>query len=512
MIIIFEIIEIVLLQVFLVIFIKVNRQNRVNLSFYIFSWLIFGLIRISGEYSLLRKIIQESLLPEIPILTVAFYEFIYIILITLASLFIFTLLNKILFKKSAFYFASFIIWSSIFLLGIAPFIDFLIAQFGITPYITVPFFPFIGKGVPCLLRFGMIFSYLFLTVMIVGGGFYFRYKSKFENNFQKRQQKFLRVKVYIKPGLLIGLLMVIWILFIIVFEYSMTIVGEITLLFNFKVGNITTVHPFWLLAIIYGFLTFVPLYIGYLLWIFIKNRGMVWEYANSFNQLPIFNLGILVFSSFLVGYYELEYAQTTFLSIYLYRAFILFIIYFYLVIYLFLLFLYLLTFQKRSFVDIKFWIRTMLLYIPFLLGYLLAGLILTPTEFIFGILACATLQIFVIYWRSTKIYSFEFKYLNWSVIFAMGCLSISFAGLLSISGLVNVLIFLGLFLILDKYYLHSKIRIIFYGLMSANIILLGGTSSTFLREIWAIGLPNTIIFIITLLWVIVSIYYYYVKQ
>ncbi|MHA1325500.1 MAG: hypothetical protein ACTSRL_22125, partial [Candidatus Helarchaeota archaeon] len=105
-----------------------------------------------------------------------------------------------------------------------------------------------------------------------------------------------------------------------------------------------------------------------------------------------------------------------------------------------------------------------------------------------------------------------FKYLNWSVIFAMGCLSISFAGLLSISGLVNVLIFLGLFLILDKYYLHSKIRIIFYGLMSANIILLGGTSSTFLREIWAIGLPNTIIFIITLLWVIVSIYYYYVKQ
>lgn len=491
---IFEIIEIAVLQVSLIIFTKVIWRRESNLYLLMFSCFIFGIFRLSGMYYLYNIILPEPIFSEIAFITNLFYHFSYIICISLFAICILSIICKIFFKKFAFHSTLSLIWASMFIFGLTPLIDLLLQSFGITPIFVIQIYSFIGFNMSSYGSYGTVVLYAFIGIVILYGGILMGKKYGFKFISEGNPASSQRLLRYIGVGLIAIIVSGVWYYFTVLLDFSMGIIGEITILFKFEILDIVLVHPFWLLMIIYGIMLLVPFYCAFIIFISIKKRRNLWEHPNSFNTMPILNLSVLIFAGFILCYNGLIYPFAQYYFVYLHRSFILFVIYFYLIAFLLLLTLYFLTYQKKPWLDLSFSLKSFLLYIPFILGYFAANQILPSIEIFLGILSCAALQIYAIYLRNIKIHSLDMRELNWFMIFIWGVLSSCFAGLLSITCLVCILVNLGLFYIITFNLKQANNKLILYGLISAIMIVMGGTSSTFLGTIFAMGIPNSVVF------------------
>lgn len=528
---VFEIIEIIFLQAILLLFKKFIWRHDTNLILFMFSCLLFSIFRLSGIYYLYKPIlfsigVSEAYYSEIAVFTAFFYEFFFIICLSLSSIFILSIFSKIFSKTLPYYFIFTLIWACLFIFGVTPYIDLLLYNSGIKPYFLNPIPSFIAFNLPSIETYGTQILYSFITLAILLGGIFLGYKYGFKfmagkaillkGTFLGYKYGFSTIlKRYIGIGIIIIVIAGVWYSLVALFDFSFFIVYLITVMFKFQFFHIALVHPFWLISIIYVILLVIPFYYGYLILVIIKKRENLWAYPNSFNKMPILNLSILVFSGFILCYHNLQYKVPlipAFFEMWVQPSFVLFVIYSYLIAFLVLLTLYCLTFQKKPWTDFLYSLKLFLLYIPFLLGYYLAGQILNITDVFFGILSCTTLQIYVLYLRIIKIKPIDFKHLNWLVIFFWGVLSICFAGLLSITALICIFIDLILFFIINSQLKLTNSKLFFYGGIGTTLFIMGGTSSTFLTTVFAIGIPTIFILGISTFWIFATIFYYLLKK
>ena len=504
---VFEIIGIVGLQVFLLIFTKIVWHHNANLALFAFSTALFGIFRASGMIALAKIVYIPVAFSQIAITTAFFYQFFFIAFISLISIFVLFIFNKILSKTLAYNSIFSIVWACLFIFGLVPFLDVLLLNFGVIPFFSIPIYSFIGQSVGNLETYGTIFLYAFMAFIGICEGIFLAYKYRFKFMSDSNLPFSKLVIKYIGIGIIIIILVGVWYSFITLLDFSYAIVMHIIYLLEFKYLTMLLIHPFWLLMIIYGILLLIVCYIGYLILIIIKRREHLWDRPNSFNKLPILNLGIVVFSGFIFCYNTLQYVQVPFIGGYLHDSFILFVIYFYLIAFLLLLIVYILTFQKKPWTNFSYSIKIFLLFIPFFLGYFIGGQILNTTEVLLGFISCASLQVLAVYLRSIKDHSFGFKHLNWLITLFWGILSICFAGLLSISSLVCGIIASILLYIINFQLKRKNIITFFYGLIGASILLMGGTSSTFIKTLFSIGIPTTIVFGGAFFVIIATIFY-----
>jgi len=500
---VFELIEIILLQIFLIIFLRYLWGKSVTMGLFIFSCFLFSTFRLSASYFLLQMIFPEFHSLEISFPTAFFYEFFYILCISFVAVFLLTSFSKIFSKSLIYRSALTLVWGCMCFFGVALIIDLLLASFGITPYFVTYIYSFIGPNLITFETSGSFFLYTILSLMILLGCIYFGRHHGFKFLSQNSGAYFTITK-YFAIGILISIMIGAWYFFLALISFSTSITLQITILFDFIPYNLT--HPFWILTIIYLILLLAVFYCVYLFFLIFKERTQLWNTPNSFNSMPIFNVSSLVSIGFILCYFEYEFISP---FSHVNFSFILFTIYFYLIITITLLTLYLLTYQKKSFSNLSYSLKMFFLYIPFFLGYFSAGQILSITELLFGLLSCTSLQVYAIYLQIIQNNTLDFKNLNWVIILFWGALSSCFAALLSIASLICVIIALILFYLLT-YYLHKKKTITsFYGIIGTTLIIMGGTSSTFSTNILAIGIPNTIVFGIAVLILMAVLLYTY---
>jgi len=503
---IFEIIEIAVLQIFLLIFTKIIWHHDANLTLFIFSSVLFGIFRAFGMYTV-AEIAFPKTFSQIAIYTAFFYQFFFIAFISLISIFVLITFNKILSRTLAYSSIFSLIWACLFIFGLTPFIDLLLYNLGIMPIFISQVYSFIGFGLGNFETYGTVFLYSFMAFVVICKGIFlgYKYRIKFMSETNLPFSK-MAIK-YIGIGVIVIIIFGMWYSFISLLDYSYSIILHITYILDFKYFELLLIHPFWLLMIIYGILLLMFYYFGYLIFVIVKKRENLWDSPNSFNIIPILNLGILVFSGFIFCYAKLKYIVLPYFGAYLYDSFILFVIYFYLIAFLLFLTLYILTFQKKPWIDFSYSLKIFLLFIPFFGGYFIAGQILNTTELFLGFISCASLQVYAVYLRRIKAYSFDFKHLNWFMVFFWGILSICLAGLLSISSLLCSLIVLILFYLINYQLKRTNTIMISYGLIGTSVLLMGGTSSTFFTAFFTLGIPSTFVFGSAFLIVIATIFY-----
>jgi len=505
---VYEIVEIVFLQIFLLIFAKCIWHKDANLTLFAFSTILFGSFRAFGMYILAQMIFPE-LFSQIAIYTAFFYQFFFIIFVSLISIFTLFIFDKI-FSRAPVYRSIFsFIWACLFIFGITPYLDVICGNLGVIPFFNTEIYPWIGFNLVNIESYGTIFLYAFMAFAIICKGFFLRYKNGFKFMSQTNPPFSNLVMKYIGIGSIILILAAFWYFFIILIDYSLIILTNIALLLEFFYYDLLLIDPFWLLMIIYGILLLISCYLGYLFFLFIKKRENLWNRPNSFNTLPIVNLSVLVFSGFMFCYYELRYLPP---GNYLNDYFIKFVIYFYLIAFLLLLFLYTLTFQKKPWINFSHSISMYLLFIPLFGGYFITGQILNTTELLVGFISCASLQVYAVFLRSIKDNSFGFKDLNWFIILFWGSLSICFAGLLSISSLICALLVLILFYFINFQLKRRDMITIFYGLIGATVLLMGGTTSTFFTTVSSIGIPSAAAFGAAGLITIATVFYQFLQK
>lgn len=506
-IILFIIIQIAVLQIFLFIFIRYIRHQEVTFSLFLFSWLLFSTFRLSGTYHLLQIILPEFSSLEISLITLFFSEFFYVLCITLVSIYFLSIFCKKFSKTFIFHSVLVLCWVSIGFFGITPFIDLLLNSVGITPYFTAMTPKFIGLNLVVFRTYGTIILYLFTTITIFLGSIFLGYKSGFK--FLPESTSILKKRVmrYFGIASIIILLSYGWYWFIIFIDSSTAIVFQITYMFDFTFYNLT--HPFWVLLIIYYILLLIIFYWSYIISIIIRQRNHLWDQPNYFNQLPIINICGLVFIGFILCYFN--YKKFSSYS-YLQPLFVLLSIILYLTLFCILLTIFILTYRKRIWNQFSSSLKLFLLYIPFFIGYFLAGQILTINEILFGILSCTSLGIYAHHLRNDSSPSIPLNYPYLALMFFWAVLSACFAVLLSITSLICVIISIISFSLLHTYSWRLNRRFISYGLILSAIVIMGGTSSTFSTLVFALGIPNTLVFGVTLLMFVTVLIYTYIRD
>jgi len=507
-----ETIEIIVLQLYLIIFTKKIWRQSANLTLFAFSTVLFGLFRASGMYRIAQLSFPEPSFNQIAFLTAIFYQFFFIISVSLISIFILFLYTKMLSKKVTYSSVFSFIWGWMFIFGLFPFIDLLFYNLGLIPGLVITVNLFIGLSMVTVESYGTVLLYLTLALSLICEGVFLGYKHGFKLSPKTKSTFSISMIKYLKIGAAIIGFGGIWYSLILLIFHSATIIMQIVTLMEFIFIDMLLIHPFWLLLIIYGVLLLIPHYVIYLIYIVIQKRENLWEQPNQFNTIPILNLCILVFSGFILCYNELKYPFYPFFGGYLQESFIAFVIYFYLGICLLLLTIYVVTYQKKSWSHGSFSIKMCILFIPFILGYFFAGQILSMTELLFGILCCASIQIYAVYLHNMKLFSSNYNNLNRFIAFFWGILSICFAGLLSISNFVCTFIILILFYVIIYQVKRTNISTILYGLIGSNFLLMGATTSSFVTNFLAIGIPNITVFGSAFLILIGAVFYQFLQK
>ncbi len=506
-IILFEIIEIIILQIFLIIYLKVIRHREASFSFLLFSSFLFGVFRLSGTYYLLKIILSEEMFLEVSFFSVFFFELFYIFIISLFSIFILSLFNRIFSNTTNYRYIFTFIWASIFIFGISRFVDLLLYNSGITPYFNTPVSSLIGQNLFSIETYGTITLFSLIAIILITGSIIISLKYGFKFMPEMKSSLLKAILRYFLIGIIVLAMVGVWYCFIVFVDIFIPIVSEITRMFEFVFYDLS--QPFISLAIIYLILLIIPFYCGYLLYIIIKQRNILWSQPNEFNKLPILNIIAVVFIGFILCYYEFEQVSPYY---HLDHSFVLFSIYFYLITFLFLLTLYGLTYVKKSWINISYSLKLLCLYCPFILGYLLAGQILSITEVLFGLISCAALQVYALYLKTIKLKPNDTTSLNLLVIFFWGVISLCFAGLLSITSMICLSISLISFYLIYKPIKRQNLRVVLYALISSSIILMAGISSTFTTTLYAMGIPNTIVFGVAFILIIATIFYGYLHS
>lgn len=505
--IIFEMFEIIFLQICLLIYVKIIWRKETTLPLFFFSIFLFLTFRTIGLYFLAQLISLD--LPSS--FSYIFYIYNEVLIITCVLLFLSFLLFVFIriFSNISIYRSIFtLIWACMFVFGLSPFIDLLYCNLTVyKPFYLFYTWPFIGDTVG-LISFGTFIQFRILAIIIILLGMVlgikhgFKFLSPIKTSNENWLKRYLGIEFIIIILIEIGYVFI----FLILFNYQITVeIAEM-------LGYTSFTQPYWLLSNIYLILLLIPFYCAYLIFIIIKNRKKLWDQPNSFNKTPFLNLIVIPISGFIVGYAELMEPEV---GAYLARSFILLVIFFYLILFLALLSIYILTFQKKPWINLSYSLKIMVTFIPFIIGYFLAGQILSVSELLFGLMACAALQAFALYLRivRTNSVNLDEKRLNSVILIFWGILATSLAGLLSIISLICIIICIILLVIIEFYCIERDgAKLIIYGLIIGIILVMGGISQTFLITPFAVGVPNTVVLSVFSFSIIAIGVIYYIRK
>ncbi len=502
---IFEMIEIVFIQACLIIYVRVIWKKSINLALFFFSIVLFGLFRVVGDYFFYTSAISVPFVDLNQMFAAIIYEFLYILILSLGFIFLLYFYTKFFSNISLYRTIFSLLWACIFFFGMSPFIDLLIQESGHTAYFLIALWPGIGT-LTSLMTVGMVIQFsFFIGLMVIVA---VKYGRKFRNSlFFYNQSGPIPLKKKIGIGIIIFILIGTGFLFLYFVQFALPIIHQITFMLEYSPSFLT--HPFWIVGGIYLISLLIPFFASYVIITLVKNRKNLWANPNYFNQAPFFNLAFVVFSFFIISYYELVPEVAVFR---LNPLFVLTIAYIALITFLCLFATYFFSHKRGQWFEQTYSLKIVVYFIPFFIGYLLAGKTLGATEILFGIMLCGTLQIYVLYLRSAYIENptMRSRHLNFFLPLLWGLLSILLAGLFSLVSLIaivlNLVLFFGIFYKIEQ----RKLRGLFYGLTFGNMVLIGGTSDTLLSNQNAIGFPNIFVFIGYLLLVVLGAIFFYI--
>ncbi len=512
LILIFEVIGISLFQFYLWFFVRKIWNKEINLYLFLFSGVFFGGFRFLIEIPFLNLLAAkypgafQEILNNLSISTYIFYSVFLTLYLPLIFSFILYFFIKILTNRSTYRIISNTFWVFLLIFAISPLIDQLSYQMGQPPFFYIEIWDFMGKSVGQL-TYGTIFQFTTLVIMSIFLAFYLG--RKYGINFQLKPDQSNKESPIRYIAVCVLITVFLWICFVLISLISFNI--PIIFIVSDTFGFTTATHPFWFLSLIYFVLLSFPMFCGFLIYYFIKNRKSIWDNPNLFNRTPFFNILFLISFGFFLGITELKYEAGPY---YFNNDFILFVLLFYLIIFLIPFGCYISTFKNRSWINISGSLKSMLFFIPFLVGYFIAGPILTIPELFLGLMGCASLQIFAasLYSPKTNHKNQKTSYLYWFSLLFWSILAIFFAGILSIISLIFmfvciILLYLAEAVFLEKKKLKSLLFLLTYGI----ILLMGGISQTFFTELNPFGIPNTLVFSAFAFFLIIIAFYLYEK-